>query len=84
MEIKECAYISFETLIGTHKEKGTCNLFYEEENKGKLSYRFKFKPCDSISVEQCPYKLFQVGKIDKEELNKKILNILNEKGAIEK
>lgn len=83
MEIKECAYINFETIIGTPKNVGTCNLFFDEENKGKLSYRFKFKTCNCISIEQCPYKLFQVGKIDKEELNKKILNILNEKGAIE-
>jgi hypothetical protein len=58
MIIKECAYCNFETIIGAKKEHPTCNLFYKEQNKGKLSYRYEFIPCEVIAIENCPYKLF--------------------------
>lgn len=73
MIIKECAYCSHETI------NPTCNLFPKEENKGKLSYRFEFVPCENIPIANCPYKLFMRGKIDKEELNKKIMEIQKER-----
>ena len=79
MIIKECAYCSHETIIGTKAINPTCNLFYKEENKGKLSYRFEFVPCENIPIANCPYKLFMCGKIDKEELNKRIMEIQKER-----
>ena len=50
-----------------------------EENKGKLSYIFEFVPCENIPISNCPYKLFICGKIDKEELNKRIMEIQKER-----
>lgn len=79
MIIKECAYCSHETIIGTKAENPTCNLFPKEENQGKLSYRFEFVPCESIPIANCPYKLFMCGKINKEELNKRIMEIQKER-----
>lgn len=62
MIVKECAFCSKETLLGNPSE-GTCNLSYNG---------MKFFECESIPISQCPYKLFICGKIDKEELNKRI------------
>jgi hypothetical protein len=56
-------------------------LFYKEENKGKLSYRYEFIPCEVIAIENCPYKLFYSKRIDAEELNKQIKQILDWKAG---
>lgn len=58
MIIKECAFI--------RTGNDTCNLFPE------LKPLFHFIECETIPISKCPYKLFKTGKIDKEELNKKI------------
>lgn len=66
MKIKECAYYTEETLIGT-LSNGTCNLFPKYE-----ILKYKFIDCEIIPISKCPYKLFKTGKIDKEQLNKLI------------
>ena len=70
MIIKECAYCSKTTLIGTPSE-GICNLSFDGE---------RFYGCETIANSKCPYKLFACGEIDKEELNKQINKILDNKG----
>ena len=63
MKIKECAYLSNEDLLGNLSD-GTCNLFNN-------------KLCEQIPISKCPYKMFCLGKITKEELNEKIKTLLN-------
>ena len=70
MIIKECAYCSKTTLIGTPSE-GECNLSFDG---------VRFYGCETIANAKCPYKLFACGEIDKEELNKQINKILDNKG----
>lgn len=68
MIIKECAYCN--------SEKQTCNLFpkyYDQIGN------YRFVPCENIPIANCPYKLFMCGKIDKEELNKRIMEIQKER-----
>ena len=68
MKIKECAYFIEEP---EHVNSyGTCNLFPIES---KVETRFLY--CECISISKCPYKLFMLGKIDKEELNKRIMEL---------
>lgn len=62
MIIKECAFCSKETLWGDPSE-GVCNLSYDGT---------RFYECETVAISKCPYKLFMIGKIDKEELNKRI------------
>lgn len=66
MKIKECGF--YYTL------DDTCDLF-KESHRGF----FSFPCCESIAISQCPYKLFTVGKIEKEELNERIKKIQNER-----
>ena len=75
MIIKECAHICFKDLWDMPSE-GTCNLFPDCYPNGWLR---RFIPCVAISISKCPYKLFAVGKIDKEELNKRIMEIQKER-----
>ena len=71
MILEKCAFCGKETLIGT-PSKGICNLFYDG---------IRFYECENIAILKCPYKLYACGEIDKEELNKQINKILDEKGA---
>lgn len=66
MKIKACAYY--------HTEDDTCDLF-KESHRGFYS----FPSCEFITISKCPYKLFAVGKIGKEELNETIKKIQNER-----
>lgn len=63
MKIKECAYF--------WSEKEECNLF-----PYKSKVELFFLCCEAIPISKCPYKLYVNKKIDKEELNKQIRNIL--------
>ena len=72
MEIKECAYCSKDTIWG-FPSKGSCNLFPETYN---TVGNYRFNLCEEIPISKCPYKLFSLGKIDKEELNKRICNAI--------
>lgn len=63
MKIKECAFL--------RTGNDTCNLFPE------LKPLFHFVECEAIPISKCPYKEFQLGIIDKLELNNKIKKILD-------
>lgn len=75
MKIKECAHICFKDLWDMPSE-GTCNLFPDYYSNGWLR---RFIPCVAVPISKCPYKLFAVGKIGKEELNEMIKKIQNER-----
>lgn len=58
MEIKECAFFD--------KQRKLCNLIPESFDSG-LNYRFI--ECGKIAIQECPYKKFARGLINKEKLN---------------
>lgn len=75
MIIKECAYfIKDPEHINSY---GSCNLF-PIETKVEL----RFLQCELIAISKCPYKMYMAKRIDKEELNKQINKILDNKGYI--
>jgi hypothetical protein len=70
MKITECAYYMNESLIGSPAEH--CSLFPQVYSPLK---DYRFIPCVAVPISKCPYKLFMLGKIDKEELNKRIMEL---------
>ena len=73
MIIKECAYYMNESLIGSPAEH--CRLFPQVYSPLK---DYRFIPCVAVSISKCPYKLFMLGKIDKEELNKRVKDAIED------
>lgn len=71
MKITECAYFN-------KKERGvsygTCDLFPQEEKRYSINC-VTFRKCEAVPISECPYKLYNIGKIDKEELNKRIMEL---------
>jgi phage FluMu protein Com len=72
MKVKECAYFSNETIIGTPAEN--CNLFPQYDLG---SYRFI--GCEQVPILKCPYKKFLNKLISKEELNVEINKVIKNK-----
>ena len=60
MKIKECAYFWVNE---------TCNLLPHSATAGM---GYTFIDCEAVPISECPYKLYNLGKIDKIELNKRI------------
>ena len=63
MKINSCAFLSEEDLTG-NLSCGTCNL-----NSNR--------PCEHVPISECPYKMFTLKLIDKEELNKRVKEMMN-------
>lgn len=70
MEIKECAYYLSDSGFLT----GHCCMFSTKTKEVTGQYK-----CEAIPISKCPFKLFQLGEIDKIELNTMLKKILNDK-----
>ena len=71
MKITECAYYWTQERGNSY---GTCNLFPYEEKRHSINC-ITFRKCEAVPISECPYKLYNIGKIDKEELNKRIMGL---------
>lgn len=73
MKLIHCAFLSCETLTGL-QSAGTCNLFPQY---GDFGLDYKFIDCEAIPISKCPYKLFKIGEIEKQELHQQVNEILS-------
>lgn len=72
MKITQCAYYWTQE---RGYQYGTCNLFPAEDKRHAITC-VTFRKCEQVPISECPYKLYNIGKIDKEELNKRIMELI--------
>ena len=69
MFIKECAYFcKYPEHINSY---GSCNLF-----PVRTKCETRFLQCEAIAITKCPYKMYVAKRIDKEELNKRVMRLV--------